>query len=240
MQFIRALILPRRPAARANIELKQIGEAHRQGHRRRGARLCWTGDLMQHFPVDIFQTGSGTSSNMNANEVIATPGRRAPGAANRSIPNDHVNAGQSSNDIIPTALHVSAALALHEQLLPALTHAGAGHCERKSRSVHHHVKTGRTHLMDAMPVRMSQVLDGWARSSRPTSAACKALLPSRCDRLAQGGTAVGTGVNAHPEFARASPERAEHADPGERFQPGADLLRALIGPGHGRGAVRRS
>ncbi len=115
---------------------------------------------MPHFPVDIFQTGSGTSSNMNANEVIATLASRLLGEAVN--PNDHVNCGQSSNDIIPTTIHVSAALVLHEQTLPALLHL-VQVIERKAEEVHPFIKTGRTHLMDAMPVRMSQVLNGWAQ-----------------------------------------------------------------------------
>jgi len=154
-------------------------------------------ERMVHFPVDVFQTGSGTSSNMNANEVIATLASAALGEPVN--PNDHVNAGQSSNDVIPTAIHVSAALQLQQHLLPALDHL-VQTTHHKADSVHRHVKTGRTHLMDAMPVRMSQVLDGWACQVEAGSEHLRALLPA-LQQLAQGGTAVGTGVNAHPQFA---------------------------------------
>jgi len=197
--FIRALLLVKQAAAGANLRLKQLPPA--VGHAITDAcqRLLAMGDaeLMTHFPVDVFQTGSGTSSNMNANEVIATLAAAALGEP--VSPNDHVNAGQSSNDVIPTALHVSAALQLQQQLLPALDHLV--HVTRhKASSVHRFVKTGRTHLMDAMPVRLSQVLEGWAHQLEASGQHLRALLPA-LQGLAQGGTAVGTGVNAHPQFA---------------------------------------
>jgi fumarate hydratase class II len=154
-------------------------------------------ERMLHFPLDVFQTGSGTSSNMNANEVIATMASKALGEPVSA--NDHVNAGQSSNDAIPTALHVSAALELHGHLLPALDHL-VQTTRHKADSVHRYVKTGRTHLMDAMPVRMSQVLEGWAHQVEAGAKHLRALMPA-LQGLAQGGTAVGTGVNAHPQFA---------------------------------------
>ncbi|WPX21462.1 class II fumarate hydratase [Pseudomonas sp. 10S4] len=181
------------------------------------------GNFMQHFPVDIFQTGSGTSSNMNANEVIATLASRLLGEPVN--PNDHVNCGQSSNDIIPTTIHVSAALALHEQLLPTLVHL-VQVIEHKAEQVHHHVKTGRTHLMDAMPVRMSQVLNGWAQQLKANIGHLQDLLPS-LQSLAQGGTAVGTGINAHPEFAARFSQQLSKLTQ-VQFKPGKDLF-ALIG-----------
>ncbi|MBX3619159.1 MAG: class II fumarate hydratase [Rhizobacter sp.] len=197
--FIRALLLAKQAAARANRHLRQLPEP--VGRAIDGAceqLLAMPADeRARHFPVDVYQTGSGTSSNMNANEVIATLASRALGEPVN--PNDHVNAGQSSNDTIPTALHLSAALALHEHLLPALDHLAAT-TRHKASSVHRHVKTGRTHLMDAMPVRMSQVLDGWAQQVEAGAAQLRALLPELL-QVAQGGTAVGTGVNAHPQFA---------------------------------------
>ena len=221
-QFIRALILAKAAAARANIELEQITAA--QGRAIVGAcEQLLAGDFMQHFPVDIYQTGSGTSSNMNANEVIATLATRLAGDAIN--PNDHVNCGQSSNDIIPTTIHVSAALALHEQLLPALNHLVAV-TEHKAVQVHQYVKTGRTHLMDAMPVRMSQVLDGWAAQLQANITHLQAQLPA-LQSLAQGGTAVGTGINAHPQFA-AGFSRHLSALTGVQFAPGTNLF-ALIG-----------
>ncbi|OKA23642.1 aspartate ammonia-lyase [Pseudomonas versuta] len=221
-QFIRALILAKAAAARANVELEQISEA--QGNAIvEAVQILLAADFMEHFPVDIFQTGSGTSSNMNANEVIATLATRVLGEAVN--PNDHVNCGQSSNDIIPTTIHVSAALGLHEQLLPALTHL-VQVIEHKAGQVHVYVKTGRTHLMDAMPVRMSQVLNGWAQQLKANIGHLHNLQPA-LQSLAQGGTAVGTGINAHPQFAGLFSQQLS-ALTNVPFTPGRDLF-ALIG-----------
>ncbi|MHC2145542.1 class II fumarate hydratase FumC [Pseudomonas sp. 210_17 TE3656] len=221
-QFIRALLLAKAAAAKANIELKQLDEGQGTAIVKAVEQLL-AGDFIQHFPVDIFQTGSGTSSNMNANEVIATLASRIFG--DTVNPNDHVNCGQSSNDIIPTTIHVSAALALHEQLLPALKHL-VQVIERKAIEVHPFIKTGRTHLMDAMPVRMSQVLGGWAAQISAAIAHIESTLPA-LQSLAQGGTAVGTGINAHPEFAgRFSQQLSELTK--VPFTPGQNLF-ALIG-----------
>ena len=221
-QFIRALLLAKAAAAKANIELEQVSAEQGQAIVKAVEQLL-AEDFIQHFPVDVFQTGSGTSSNMNANEVIATLATRVLGDAVNA--NDHVNCGQSSNDIIPTTIHVSAALALHEQLLPALRHL-IQVIEAKSQQVHPFVKTGRTHLMDAMPVRMSQVLDGWAAQIKGAQAHIEATLPS-LQALAQGGTAVGTGINAHPQFA-AGFARQLSALTQVEFTPGQNLF-ALIG-----------
>ncbi|MCP3749865.1 lyase family protein [Pseudomonas sp. SBB6] len=221
-QFIRALLLAKAAAARANIELKQLDPARGEAIVNAVEQLL-AGDFMQHFPVDIFQTGSGTSSNMNANEVIATLASRVLG--DTVNPNDHVNCGQSSNDIIPTTIHVSAALALHEQLLPALNHL-VKVIEAKAEQVHPFIKTGRTHLMDAMPVRMSQVLGGWAAQIKAAIGHLQATLPS-LQALAQGGTAVGTGINAHPEFAARFSQQLTALTRVE-FIPGHNLF-ALIG-----------
>ncbi|MCI0994292.1 class II fumarate hydratase [Pseudomonas corrugata] len=221
-QFIRALILAKAAAAQANVELEQISVAQGKAIVDAAQGLL-EGQFMDHFPVDIFQTGSGTSSNMNANEVIATLASRLLGETIN--PNDHVNCGQSSNDIIPTCIHVSAALALHEQLLPALRHL-VQVIEHKAVEVHPFIKTGRTHLMDAMPVRMSQVLEGWAQQLKANLDHLQDLLPS-LQSLAQGGTAVGTGVNAHPRFAELFSQqltRLTHV----QFTPGKNLF-ALIG-----------
>lgn len=210
--FIRALILAKVAAAKVNVDLKQISEG--QGKAIVDAALgLLDGDFMPHFPVDIFQTGSGTSSNMNANEVIATLASRLLGEAVN--PNDHVNCGQSSNDIIPTTIHVSAALLHLVQVI-----------ERKAEEVHPFIKTGRTHLMDAMPVRMSQVLNGWAQQLKANIAHLQDLLPS-LQALAQGGTAVGTGINAHPEFALRFSQQLSSLT-GVQFTPGKNLF-ALIG-----------
>ncbi|QVL19946.1 class II fumarate hydratase [Pseudomonas qingdaonensis] len=221
-QFIRALLLAKAAAAKANVELEQISQAQ-------GAAIVTAveqllaGDFMQHFPVDVYQTGSGTSSNMNANEVIATLASRVLG--DTVNPNDHVNCGQSSNDIIPTTIHVSAALALHEQLLPALKHL-VQVIEHKAEQVHPFIKTGRTHLMDAMPVRMSQVLGGWAAQVKAGIGHLNDTLPS-LQALAQGGTAVGTGINAHPAFAARFSQQLSGLT-GVQFVPGENLF-ALIG-----------
>ena len=221
-QFIRALILAKAAAAKANVALGQISDA--QGNAIvEATQILLAGDFMEHFPVDIFQTGSGTSSNMNANEVIATLATRVLGETIN--PNDHVNCGQSSNDIIPTSIHVSAALGLHERLLPALTHL-VEIIERKALQVHSHVKTGRTHLMDAMPVRMSQVLNGWAHQLKANIGHLQDLQPA-LQSLAQGGTAVGTGINAHPQFAALFSQQLS-ALTHVQFTPGEDLF-ALIG-----------
>ena len=221
-QFIRALILAKGAAALANVELKQISAAQGEAIVE-ATQILLTGDFMEHFPVDIFQTGSGTSSNMNANEVIATLATRLLGEPVN--PNDHVNCGQSSNDIIPTTIHVSAALGLHEQLLPALSHL-VQVIERKAIEVHAYVKTGRTHLMDAMPVRMSQVLNGWAQQLKANIEHLHNLQPA-LQALAQGGTAVGTGINAHPQFAALFSQQLSELT-GVAFTPGKDLF-ALIG-----------
>jgi fumarate hydratase class II len=221
-QFVRALLLAKAAAAQANLELKQISEGQSKAIVTACKELL-ASDYMAHFPVDVFQTGSGTSTNMNANEVIATLATRVLGDAVNA--NDHVNCGQSSNDIIPTTIHVSAALAIHEQLLPALAHL-IQVVEQKAEQVHPYVKTGRTHLMDAMPVRMSQVLNGWAQQIKANVEHIENLLPS-LQALAQGGTAVGTGINAHPEFAsRFATQLSRLSNVG--FVPGKDLF-ALIG-----------
>ncbi|MGL4316434.1 MAG: class II fumarate hydratase [Pseudomonas sp.] len=220
--FIRALILAKVAAARANVDLEQLSPE--LGDAIVGAcQELLAGDFMAHFPVDIFQTGSGTSSNMNANEVIATLASRILG--DKVSPNDHVNCGQSSNDIIPTTIHVSAAIEINERLLPALGHLLTVLCE-KSLAVQPYVKTGRTHLMDAMPVRMSQVLDGWAQQIQANIEHLCLLLPS-LQALAQGGTAVGTGINAHPRFAECFCAELKGLA-GQPFTPGANFF-ALIG-----------
>ncbi|WP_136679569.1 class II fumarate hydratase [Neptunomonas sp. XY-337] len=221
--FIKALLLIKSAAAQANVKLECLNQAQADAIVTVCAQLQEDPALMQHFPVDIFQTGSGTSSNMNANEVIATLASRALGES--VSPNDHVNFGQSSNDIIPTAIHVSAAIALEKQLLPALRHL-AEVTEKKAAAVAQYCKTGRTHLMDAMPVRFDQPLLAWAAQIRQTIQQLEALQPE-LQALAQGGTAVGTGINAHPEFA-ALVSRELSTLTGVAFTP-ADNFFARIG-----------
>ena len=194
--FIRSLLTIKAAAARANSKLGQIPEAMSQAIEHSVDDLLASDTLMSHFPVDVFQTGSGTSTNMNANEVLANLATKAYGDTVGA--NDHVNYGQSSNDVIPTAIHASAAIELHTKLLPALRHL-ENTIRVKADSVNHHIKTGRTHLMDAMPVRLSQGLESWADQIAQNIERLEALQPS-IQSLAQGGTAVGTGINAHPDF----------------------------------------
>jgi fumarate hydratase, class II len=193
--FIRALGLIKATAAEVNEELGLL-EGGLAVAIRDAALAVADGHHDEQFPLDIFQTGSGTSSNMNANEVIAH--LASQGAGEKIHPNDHVNLGQSSNDVIPTAIHVAAALAVHEKLVPMLTHL-AQTISKKGATLRYMTKTGRTHLMDAMPVRFDQELSGWAQQVNNGVARVNACLP-RLHALAQGGTAVGTGINAHPEF----------------------------------------
>jgi len=196
VSFIKALAHIKYTAATVNAELglldRDIAEAIQNA-----AQQIIEGKHIDHFPVDVFQTGSGTSSNMNANEVIATLASRQSGL--QVNPNDHVNMGQSSNDVIPTAIHVSASLAIQQQLIPALKYL-QGITQDKAKQCESYVKTGRTHLMDAMPVRVSQELEAWAEQICQGIARVQGTQP-RLHALAQGGTAVGSGINAHPEFA---------------------------------------
>jgi fumarate hydratase class II len=201
-RFIQALGLIKRAAAETNKELglldPKIADAIAQA-----AQEVADGRWDDHFPVDIFQTGSGTSTNMNANEVIANRAIEILGGERGSRlvhPNDHVNLGQSSNDVIPTAIHLAALLAIKEELVPALQ--GLERALRaKAEEFWPVIKTGRTHLMDATPIRLGQEFLGYAgqveRALRRLRHAEEEL-----SELALGGTAVGTGVNTHPEFAR--------------------------------------
>ncbi|MDO5680062.1 MAG: class II fumarate hydratase [Pelistega sp.] len=207
--FIRALLQVKSAAARANARLGHLDADIAQAIEQAAAEVAQLSDteLMQHFPIDVFQTGSATSTNMNANEVLATV---ASQFSKTSIsPNDHVNFGQSSNDVIPSTIHISAALELAQHLLPALQHL-AETIRDKADSVDRYIKTGRTHLMDAMPVRLSQVLIAWAvqiEQNIRTLQAQQAALHS----LAQGGTAVGTGINTDPQFAQYFAEEISHS-----------------------------
>ena len=195
--FIRALLTAKSAAAQANAKLELLPLNVANAISEVVAELLASPDLMSHFPVDVYQTGSGTSSNMNANEVLATLASAKVGEVVSA--NDHINYGQSSNDIIPTTIHISATVEVTEQLLPALEYLHDA-IVSKAKTVDHHIKTGRTHLMDAMPVRLSQSLLSWATQIEQNIFFIKATLP-KLQTLAQGGTAVGTGINAHPDFA---------------------------------------
>lgn len=194
-EFIRALGLIKAAAASVNRDLGLLDE-QRAAAIERAARKVAEGQVNEHFPIDVFQTGSATSSNMNANEVIAHLANQE--AAVGVHPNDHVNMGQSSNDVIPTAIQLSACLTSSERLLPALLHLAAT-LDIKAEELAGIAKTGRTHLMDAMPVTFSQELGCWAAQIRSDITRIRSAL-KRMRKLPQGGTAVGTGINAHEEF----------------------------------------
>ncbi|MDY7115804.1 class II fumarate hydratase [Halomonas sp. SSL-5] len=193
--FIHAIARIKLAAARVNAELGLL-DGQRAEAILAAAEAVIRGEHDDHFPVDVFQTGSGTSSNMNVNEVLANLASREGLEVG---PNDHVNMGQSSNDVIPTAIHVAAALEVTNRLRPALVHLRET-IDRRAAELDGVVKTGRTHLMDAMPLRMSQELGGWSSQVGQAIERLDSALVRLC-RLAQGGTAVGTGINAHPEFA---------------------------------------
>jgi len=196
--FIRALGLVKWAAAGANLELGQIDKVRAFAIQRAALEVA-EGRHDAQFPVDVFQTGSGTSTNMNANEVIAHLATQYSGGM-AVHPNDHVNRSQSSNDTIPTAIHLSAALGISDHLLPELKEL-VETISRKAADVGETVKTGRTHLMDAMPLTLSQEIGGWRTQIEDAIARLHATRP-RLHALALGGTAVGTGINAPPEFAR--------------------------------------
>ena len=198
--FIRALGLIKQSAAKTNMSLGLLDE-------RTGAAIVTAaqevidGALDRHFVLDIFQTGSGTSTNTNANEVIANRASQILGGdlGSRLVhPNDHVNMGQSSNDVIPTAIHLAALLSIKEDLVPGLESL-ASELESKSREFWPIIKTGRTHLQDATPVRLGQEFLGYAGQARYSIQRLQRAQEALAE-VALGGTAVGTGVNTHPEF----------------------------------------
>ena len=194
--FISSLGLIKAAAARANADLGLL-EATLADGLAAAAMSISNGEHHDQFPVDVFQTGSGTSTNMNANEVIATLAAQQLGMPVH--PNDHVNCSQSSNDVIPTAIHVSAELALENLLLPAIAHLASVIAAREECSTGL-IKTGRTHLMDAMPISLAQEFSGW-RAQMTLGAQRIDSSRQQLRQLAQGGTAVGTGINAGPKFA---------------------------------------
>ena len=201
VEVIRAFGMLKAACAQVNLDLGTLDRKRAKAIRVASDEVA-EGRLDRHFVVDVFQTGSGTSTNMNANEVIANRASQRAGKAIGSKdpvhPNDHVNMGQSSNDTFPTAMHVAAAVALHGQLRPALEalhHVLAG----KAKTWDRIKKIGRTHLMDATPIRVGQVFSGYAAQARYAVARCD-LAVTALGELAIGGTAVGTGINTHPEF----------------------------------------
>ncbi|WP_255555834.1 class II fumarate hydratase [Lysobacter soyae] len=219
--FIRTLGLLKAVAATANATLKQLPVRTATAIRRAGMEVA-SGYFDAHFPIDRYQTGSGTSTNMNANEVIASLATRASGKPVH--PNDQVNMGQSSNDIIPTAMRVASALTASDRLLPALAHLRKT-IARKARAHARTVKTGRTHLMDAMPLTVAQELGAWASQLQSAEDRIKDTL-KRVKRLPIGGTAIGTGINAHPRFA-ATFVRTLNATGPVKFTAAADKFEGI-------------
>jgi fumarate hydratase class II len=219
--FIRALGLIKAAAADVNAGLGLI-PAPLAALIRDAAAAVAKGAHDAQFPIDVFQTGSGTSSNMNANEVIATLASRA--GKSKVHPNDHVNLGQSSNDVIPTAIRVSAKLAVVEQLLPALKHLRKT-IERRGKSLDRITKTGRTHLMDAMPLTFGQEFGAWAAQLQSAQDRIEDAL-KRLRRLPIGGTAIGTGINADPRFGKAM-AKALSTLAGTKFESAANKFEGL-------------
>jgi fumarate hydratase class II len=199
--FIRSMAQIKQAAADVNRDLRLL-EVRLANAIIRACKEIIDGNLSDQFPLDVFQTGSGTSTNMNVNEVIATRANEILTGSRHSKnpvhPNDHVNLGQSSNDVIPTAIHISAYLLTQEALLPALEtlHTAIRNKQRKYAGL---VKTGRTHLMDAMPITLGQELSGWSTQIGNAKARIEETLP-RLSELAIGGTAVGTGINTQRAF----------------------------------------
>ena len=220
--FIRALGLIKAAAAEANLSLGHLRKSQAVAIRKAALAVA-DGQFDDQFPIDVFQTGSGTSTNMNANEVIA---HLAGKGGTKVHPNDHVNYGQSSNDVIPTAIHVSATLTASEQLLPALKHLRKT-IDRRARELRNVPKTGRTHLMDAMPVTFGQELSGWAAQIDASIERIEDSL-KRMRRLPQGGTAVGTGINADPKFGPAVARELKKLT-GVRFDSAENYFEGMAG-----------
>lgn len=208
-EFIGAIGRIKQTSARVNEKLggleKPVAEAIQKA-----ASEVIEGRFDNDFVLDIFQTGSGTSTNMNANEIIAKRANEIKKGTDKTIhPNDHVNYGQSSNDVIPTAIRIAAVLAVKQELIPALKHLHQI-LLAKGKEYKHVVKTGRTHLMDAMPVTIEQEFGGYARQIELGTARIESALERLCE-LPQGGTAVGTGINTHPEFGQRFAEEMSSA-----------------------------
>jgi len=207
-RFVQAIGAIKLEAANVNHELGLLEEGLRDSIVR-AAEEVMEGELDNQFVLDVFQTGSGTSTNMNANEVISNRAIQILGGELGSKdpihPNDHVNMGQSSNDVIPTAIHLAALISMKEDLLPALERL-QGALDAKAREFDDVIKTGRTHLQDATPIRLGQEFEGYAgQMERAVVRVQRAM--DELSEVALGGTAVGTGVNTHPEFARKVCER---------------------------------
>lgn len=218
-RFIQSVAMIKQAAAKANEELGLLDTSMSKAIQA-SCQTIIDGEYLDQFPIDVFQTGSGTSTNMNLNEVIATLSNqileKETGQTQRVGPNDHVNMAQSSNDVIPSAIQLSALIAIEDELVPAMEHLNQV-LEAKIAALSHIVKTGRTHLMDAMPVTMGQELSGWKVQIDKARCRIEQLLPD-LKQLAQGGTAVGTGINAPQEFVQSFTQHLS-AITGKAIQP---------------------
>ena len=219
--FIQALGLIKACAASSNATLKQLSKPIAKAIRLIALDIA-AGKYDAEFPVDVFQTGSGTSTNMNINEVIATLASKK--LSKPVHPNDHVNLGQSSNDVIPSAIHISATIRLHKALLPALQHLQQT-IDTKAKTLKNVIKTGRTHLMDGMPLTMAQEFGAWSAQIGCCQQRISDCLP-RLSQLAQGGSAVGTGINVHPKFATTFTSELSELT-GIKFEPNPSFFEAL-------------
>ena len=221
--FVSSLGLIKDAAARANLRLKLITTKKSKAISR-AAKEVWKEKHHKEFPIDVFQTGSGTSSNMNANEVVANLASRY---SKLDInPNDDVNMSQSSNDVIPTAIKLSAIMDLDGKLFPALDEL-IDSIEKKAKSLEGVIKTGRTHLMDAMPIDFSEELGAWA-SQLSASKEMLRTIEKRFFELPQGGTAVGSGINAHKNFSKYfAQELSKLCNSKKRFSPSKNFYHEL-------------
>ena len=219
--FVRALALVKAASALVNGHLGLLDAARAEAIIEAATAIAG-GAHAEQFPIDRYQTGSGTSSNMNANEVVA---HMAAAASKLAIhPNDHVNLGQSSNDVIPTALRVMAVLGAKHELLPALAHLRKS-IDKRAKAIGKTVKTGRTHLMDAMPLTFAQEFGAWSAQLASAQARIEDSL-KRVRRLPIGGTAIGTGINAHPKFGKGVAKALATAT-GVRFEQAANTFEGL-------------
>ncbi len=219
--FIKALGLIKYSAAVANQDLGNL-TIKKANALKAGSKMVIAGEVDEHFPLDVFQTGSGTSTNMNANEVIANLASKKLGEV--VSPNDDVNMSQSSNDTIPTAICVSALLDIEELLMPGLDIL-IREIDEKAKKLKGTIKTGRTHLMDAMPIDFAQELSGWSAQLK----SCKSAIVSankRMMELPQGGTAIGTGVNSHKNFSKNFCEALDKVS-GLKVKPASNLFQGL-------------
>ena len=219
--FIKALGLIKYSAAVANQDLGNL-TIKKANALKAGAKMVISGEVDDHFPLDVFQTGSGTSTNMNANEVIANLASKKLGET--VSPNDDVNMSQSSNDTIPTAICISALLDMEELLMPGLDTLSK-EIDEKAKKLKGTIKTGRTHLMDAMPIDFAQELSGWSAQLK----SCKSVILSankRMMELPQGGTAIGTGVNSHKNFSKNFCEALDKVS-GLKVKPASNFFQGL-------------